>query len=377
LTILFLLSALLVIYTYAGYPLLLVVLRGFRGTIPEPGDITPTITVLISAFNEEKLIAEKIENTLALDYPPSQLNIVVASESCDGTNAIVERYSGRGVKLLVPPGPRCGKAATLYAAVPLTQGEIIVFADANAFYTPDTLRKLVRNFADPRIGVVAGRMTYCHDGMSHGYTESVYLRYEAWLKGLESSLFSVLGADGCLFAVRRDLYLPLTRGRGDDFELPIQVLLGGCGSIFEPEAISREEGTKTVGIEFRRRIRCVAWVSASALLLAQEAIRRRRWFVLFQLISHKFLRWFTLLFLFMCLVTAALLPGSWYRAIFFVQVGIYVLVLGTWLLDRLRVRIPKLLLTPYYFVAIHLAALVGVGQALQSPGETHTWEKTR
>jgi cellulose synthase/poly-beta-1,6-N-acetylglucosamine synthase-like glycosyltransferase len=373
----FKLAVFLVVYAYLGYPFALMGLGMFRGRLPAPGNVTPPVTILISAFNEESLIAEKIENTLALDYPRNRLEIMVASESSDTTNTTVEKYSDRGVKLFVPPGPRCGKAATLYAAVPLTKGEIIVFADANSFYAPNTLRKLVRNFADPRIGAVAGRLTYQQNGVPHGYTESIYLRYEAWLKGLESRLFSVLGADGCLFAVRRELYLPLTRGRGDDFELPIQILLQGYGSIFEPEAISREESLKTVGMEFHRRIRCVAWVSSSALILAEEAIRRRRWLVLFQVISHKFLRWFMLVFLLVCLVTSAMLDGTFYRAVFFLQGAIYLLVLSAWVLDRLRVRLPKLLLAPYYFCAIHLAALVGVGQSLYLPGETHTWEKTR
>ena len=370
-------SVALVVYAYVGYPLLLGLLRVVRGKVPERQDITPTVTILISAFNEEKLIAEKIESTLALDYPRDKLEIMVASESTDGTNSIVEGYSGCGVRLFVPPGQRCGKAATLYAAVPFTKGEIIVFADANAFYPRDALRKIIRNFADPRVGAVAGRLTYRQDGVPHGYTESLYLRYEAWLKRLESNLFSSLGADGCLFAIRRELYFPLSRGRGDDFELPVQILLRGYGSILEPEAISCEESSKSVAKEFRRRIRCVAWVSASALMLAREAFHRRRWFVLFQLISHKFLRWFTLLLLLIALLTSAMLQGVFYQTVFALQVGLYSLALLTSVLDRLRIRIPKLLLAPYYFCAIHLAALVGLGQGLNPPAEIHTWEKTR
>jgi hypothetical protein len=262
-------------------------------------------------------------------------------------------------------------------AVDLEDAESRITARTRALIPVDLNGRAPDMSTDPRVGAVAGRLTYRQDGVPHGYTESLYLRYEAWLKRLESNLFSSLGADGCLFAIRRELYFPLSRGRGDDFELPVQILLRGYGSILEPEAISCEESSKSVAKEFRRRIRCVAWVSASALMLAREAFHRRRWFVLFQLISHKFLRWFTLLLLLIALLTSAMLQGVFYQTVFALQVGLYSLALLTSVLDRLRIRIPKLLLAPYYFCAIHLAALVGLGQGLNPPGEIHTWEKTR
>jgi cellulose synthase/poly-beta-1,6-N-acetylglucosamine synthase-like glycosyltransferase len=373
--LLFWLSLALVGYTYFGYPLLLWVLAKLWGRTPARAPITPKVTLLISAYNEQEVIAEKLQNSLALDYPREKLEILVASESTDQTNSIAASFAPQGVRLLSFL-PRRGKSATLYAAVPQSTGEIIVFSDANCLYEPDALRKLVRNLADLRVGCVAGRFYYRDRNRPSSKVESLYRRYEAWVKRLESRLFSLAGADGPIFAVRKSLYLPLSETRGDDFELPVRVVLHGHGTIFEPEAVSLEYGPDSIGTEFRRRVRIISWMSISAILLAKEALARRKFLVVFQLISHKFLRWLALVFLAAALASSMALTAPFYRMLLALQLLFYLVALLAW---RLESRLPRVLLFPYYICAIHLAALIGLSRSFSTAAGSagYTWEKLR
>ena len=369
-------SVFLILYPYVGYPLLLQLLSHMWGKSPQHEEGTAQVTLLISAYNEEAVIADKIENSLALDYPSERLEIVVASESDDRTNEIVGKYAARGVRLRAF-SCRQGKAATLYATVPQAQGEIIVFSDANVFYDRDALRKLVRNFADPRIGCVSGRHEYVEYGaQSAGASETVYWRFETWVKQLESRIFSMVGANGSMFALRKKLYAPLSKTRGDDFELPVRVLLQGGGTVLEPEAIGREKGLESTRAEFRRRMRIVMWNFGSALKLAVEAVEHRSVFLLFQLVSHKFLRWLAPIFLVVLLVSSAMLEEGVYQIILGIQVVFYALALVGWVMDSYNVVLPKLFRLPYYFCAIHLAALVSLVKLLTSSSSA-TWERVR
>lgn len=366
----------LIVYAYLGYPLVLWGWGKVRGKTPQRSEVTPKVTLLIAAYNEEAVIAEKIENSLALDYPHEQLEIVVASESTDNTNAIVKRFAARGVKLRAY-APRRGKAATLCSTVPQVEGEIVVFSDANALYHRDALRKLVGPFADPRIGCVSGRLEYVSRAAdSAAASESLYWRYEMCVKRLESRLFSLLGANGSIFALRKQLYAPLSETRGDDFELPVCVRLRGSGAILEPEAVSREKGAESTQAEFRRRVRIVAWNLVSALWLAKEALRGGAVLILFQLVSHKLLRWLAPLFLITLLLSSAALDGMFYAVAWGSQLLFYALAAAGWVLEARRTTLPKLLRLPYHFCALHLAALVGVGR-LATAAAPATWEKVR
>lgn len=363
------------LFVHLGYPLTLWLLGKIRGRVVQRRDLTPKVTLLIAAYNEEDIIAKKLENSLALDYPREQLEIVVASESSDNTNAIVGQFASRGVKLRV--FARRGKSAMLYACAPQAQGEILVFSDANAMYQADAIRKLVRNFADERIGCVSGRLEYIESATSSAAgNESNYWRFEVWKKGLESRLFSLTGANGSIFALRKELYSPLSEGRGDDFELPIRVLLQGYGAILEPEAVSHEPNSSDTKAEFRRRVRNVHLYAVSALYLTKQAVERRKAFLFFQLVSHRLLRWLTPLFLAAMLITSALLPGGPVRVIFWLQALLYLLALAGWPCESRRLALPRLLYAPYYFSALQLATLVAIGRILATPGSS-TWEKVR
>lgn len=373
---LFWVSVGLLAYAYIGYPCLLWVLGWLRGRTWRQEDILPGVTLIIPAYNEQSVIGQKLENSLSLDYPAEKLEIVVASESTDQTNAVVARYAARGVRLLASAG-RQGKAALLYKAVPGAKGEIVAFTDATAKLDPQALRKLVRSFADPRVGCVSCLMVYETDRLTRlADTHLLYWNFEMQVRMLESRLCSLLGASGWFFALRKELYAPLDETRGDDFELAVRVLLQGFGAVLEPEALAREKLHSAEGAEFRRRIRNVSAYSGSALRLFGETLRKPNLLVAWQLLSHKFLRWLAPVFLLVLLAGAWASHGLFYRAALAAQLAFYLLAAVGWLLDVLKFPPSRPFSIPYHFCVIHLAmllALVGLPFSRPSP----TWEPLR
>lgn len=363
-------------YVFFGYPVVLWGLSIFIGKRPEKKDIYPNVSLIISAYNEQNVIAEKIQNSLALDYPTEKLEIVVASESTDKTNEIVSKYLQQGVVLYDYEG-REGKAATLYRTVPRAKGQIIVFSDANAMYEKDAIRKLVRSFNDKRIGCVSGQLRYSNPNRSSiALGEGIYWRYEMGIKKLESRLFSILGANGSIFGIRKELYSPMARDRGDDFELPIRVAQSGHGVVLEPDAISWENSSAGAREEFKRKTRIIAWNMQSCLLLLKECFLRKKMLIVFQLISHKLLRWLFPIFALAVLVSNVFLPGMLFRILLAVQVLFYVGAGIGYVLDVIGRRVPMLLWGPYYFCLIHCAAILGLHR-LMCAKQKSVWEKTR
>jgi len=217
-----------IIYSYAGYPLVLLLMGIFRGRKKEQSEHRyPSVALIISAYNEERVIREKIKNSLKLNYPKDRLRIIVASDgSIDATNEIVREFEGRGVQLRAFE-KREGKSATLNRSVLGIEEEIIIFSDANSFYQEDALEKLVRGFIDHHVGCVVGRLIYI-DNLSYvGRGEGIYWRYESYLNKLESRLGSVLVATGTIFAIRRELFRPVMQDVANDFQLPAEVAMQG------------------------------------------------------------------------------------------------------------------------------------------------------
>ncbi len=377
-TVLFWILAGLVAYVYVGYPLILGALALTAGRPrgrPEDGGVDlPTVSLLIPAYNEEAVIAAKIENTLALDYPQDRLEIIVASESADGTDAIAARYAARGVTLL-SSSVRRGKVANLGRAVPSARGEVLVFTDANAALRPDALRLLARHFADPRVGAVSGRLVYRGGPGAVAAAERAYWGFEMLVKRASSRLGSLPGANGSLFALRRELYLPLSEDRGDDFELPIRVILSGHASVLEPAAVSEEEASARYRDEYRRKVRIINWMAASAILLLGEALARRRWLLAFQLVSHKLLRWAVPLFLLaLAPVSLWLAPrGLVYLLPAAALAALALLALAGWWMQRAGAAPPRPLGMSLYFAMVNLAALVGLVTC--AAGRRVAWHK--
>lgn len=368
----------LVVYVYAGYPLLLWVLRALRGPRPVAvADVEPPVTLVISAYNEEAVIGPKLDNSLALDYPRNRLQVMVVSDACeDRTDDIVRSYADRGVTLLAM-AERGGKTLGLNAAVAAASGEIIVFSDANAMYGRDVIRQLVRNFADPAVGAAVGESTYVDPEVESERSEGLYWRYETAIKRLESAVGSVVGGDGAIYAVRRALYEPMRADALSDFVNPLQVVRGAHRCVYEPAARSYERAADDFGKEFRRKVRIVnrAW---RALWRLRELLNPlRHGLFAWQLFSHKLLRWLVpvqLVALFAVNVAIAG-EGGVYALALAGQVAFYGLAAAGYLLRR-RPAIPAVLSVPYYFCLVNVASALGILDAFR--GRTYTtWATPR
>ena len=373
---LFNLLVFLILYPYIIYPMILFILSLIFGKNPEIGEELPKVSLVISAYNEEKIIEAKIKNSLELDYPRDKLEIIIASESNDSTNQIVKGYQGL---TLFAYSDREGKAATLYRVIPKCSGEIIILSDANGIYELDAIKKLVRNFKDKKVGCVSGRMKYVNpNDTSIGKGESIYWNYEFIIKTLSSRLQSLLGANGCIFAFRKEAWLPLSRFRGDDFELPISAAINGYKVILEPSAIAYEEVTDTFNQEFKRKVRMMSWNFISALMLLNQAIKKGKSFIAFQLISHKILRWLAPFFLIALLITnIIIINNSWiYLFTLLCQTGFYISAIIGLLIDKLTSdKLPKIILIPYYYCMTNYASLIAIIRSIFK--EDRTWEKNR
>ena len=225
----------LVLYTYLLFPLLLLL----RGLIwrqrYHSAPITPSVSLIIAAYNEANNIGAKLDNALAMDYPRDRLEVLVASDgSNDGTNTIVQEYATRGVRLLALP--RQGKAAALNTAVMQAQGEILVFSDANSMYVPDAIHALVRPFADPKVGGVAGNQCYRkkNDSGATNAGEHSYWNFDRKLKQLQSEAGNAISATGAIYAIRRSLFQPAPDGVTDDFTISTGVIAQGYRLVFAP-----------------------------------------------------------------------------------------------------------------------------------------------
>jgi cellulose synthase/poly-beta-1,6-N-acetylglucosamine synthase-like glycosyltransferase len=350
-----------VFYAYLGYPVLIWAISRVFGrqaaAIESDASDLPRISLLIAAYNEETVIEARICNALALEYPPDKMEIVIASDgSIDGTPDIVRRYAARGVRLL--EYSRRGKAGVLNAAFPELTGEIVLLSDANTEMDPQSARKLVRWFNDPGIGVVCGRLILT-DPQTGRNADSLYWKYETFLKTCEGRLGALLGVNGGIYAIRRELYIPIPPTTIDDFIMPLLTKLKtGCAIVYDREAKASEETPPDLGSEFRRRSRYSAGGLQSIRLLWQLLDPRWGW-VAFAFFSHKILRWlcpFCLLGMFT--TSTVLWNQTTYRYALLGQVAFYVVgIVALWFPPRFKVL--KSLRLAAMFTLMNAALLVG------------------
>jgi glycosyltransferase involved in cell wall biosynthesis len=322
-------------------------------------DIEPRLTVLIAAFNEEREIGRTVANKLQQDYPAERLDVIVISDgSTDRTEAIVKDLAqGAGGRLrLLRQEPRQGKTQALNRAAAEATGEILVFSDANSIYAPDAIRRLVRSFADPSVGYVTGQMVYTNpDGSGIGEGSGAYMRYENLLRALETRLHSVVGVDGGIDAVRRELYVPMRADQLPDF-VPLNVVEQGKRVVYDPDAKVYEAALGAAADEFRMRVR----VSLRALwaLFDKRGLLHPLRHPLFawQLFSHKVLRYAAFVPLAGLLAFNALAAGGhpFYSGFLALQLLAYGLAAVGPVLSQLRSVAPGML-APYYFVLLNLA----------------------
>lgn len=368
----------LVVYTYLIYPVLLWLLAAGR-KMPEYASLSewPTVSLIIAAHNEEAVLRAKLENALAMDYPAERLDILVVSDaSTDGTDRIAAEFAERGVRLHRQE-VRGGKTEAQNAGVRLARGQFLAFSDANSMYASSALKRLLTPFADERIGCVCGELQYVNpDEQGAGKGEGLYWRYEQFLKRRESLLSSTLGANGAIYALRRELFVEL---RGDiisDFVAPLGAWRRGFRIAYEPKAVATEYSSTRFGDEFRRRCRIVSrslyglWTEAGVLNPFAH------FFFAFQMFSHKLLRWFVPVWLLVVLaVNIPLAADEYYGILLALQVAFYGLAaLGLLLPERLGRC--WLFYVPAYFTATNLGTLLGLLSFLM--GRRHrVWQPAR
>lgn len=376
--IIFWLSAAALVYTYAGYPLLLLVVSQLRSREVRRSAFEPSVTVIITAYNEERDLAAKLENTLALEYPRELLEIIVASDcSLDRTDEIAQAFGDRGVRLVRQPQRR-GKTAAQNMAVAEARGEIILFSDATSLYEPDVLRVMMPSFADPTVGCVAGRLIYVDPTDSRvGRGARSYWNYETSLKRHESRVWSLIGASGCLYAVRRSAYVPLYPEACSDFIIATKMVEQNLRAVYEPAAVCTEETNQQTDKELRMRVRVIAQTYTDLWRHRAMLNPFRSGFYAVQLLSHKVMRYAVPFFLMGILGTSGIL-GRYSLPVLIVfvsQLGFYLAAVGAWVLERAGVH-SRMLALPHYFALSNLAALIACYQFLRGERYAH-WETNR
>ncbi len=376
--IVFWLSIGVLAYVYVGYPLVVYFAGLILARPVRRGEIEPTVTILITAFNEESAIAEKLANTLAIEYPKDKLEILVASDgSTDRTDEIVKEHAHLGVKLYRQEG-RLGKTVTQNNAVATATGEIVLFSDATTEYSPDVLRKVLPAFADETVGCIAGRLVYLDNSETNvGTGAQSYWNYETFIKTSESRACSLIGASGCLYAVRRSAYRPMYAEACSDFLICTELYRQGLRSIFEPNAVCYEHTNQRTHEEFKMRVRVISQTYTDLWRNADMLNPFKSGFYAVQLISHKLLRYCVPLILALILITNVFLAGRslFWDTLLLGQAAVYVAAFLGWLVERAGRRI-TLLAIPLYFVLANLASAIAFFRFIRGE-RVVTWEPIR
>lgn len=368
---LFWFSIFILFYIYFGYPLFLWGWVRLFPRVPQTSPEKPTVSILLSVFNEEKVIGKKIENLLSLDYPKEKLEILVGSDgSTDGTASILKHYAKQVIVEFSQE--REGKARMLNHLAQKAKGEILVFTDARQRIGREAIHSLVRHFGDPKVGGVSGELFLGTDHGSVGKGLGFYWNYEKFIRKKESEIDSVIGATGALYAVRHSLYEPIPGETIlDDLYLPMKIASKGYRILFEEKAEVYDEASKESRQEYERKVRTLAgnyqsFVQLSALL---NPFRSR---LALSFISHKLLRILAPFFLGSCFLSNLfLLHLPLYRFLFFGQLLFYGMAfVGA----ALPARRQHLFSVPYVFCLLNFSALVGLYRYLTGRQEV-TWQK--
>ncbi|TYS85268.1 glycosyltransferase family 2 protein [Rossellomorea aquimaris] len=374
LEIIFWLLIILSVYIYAGYPILLKLISGVvkKDQITDTG-YEPKVTLFIAAYNEEKVIAEKVQNSVDLDYPQDKLEIIVVSDdSSDRTNDIVNEFVAKypNVKLNVVKG-RKGKTAALNKSVPLATGEVLVFSDANSLYNKDAVHHLVKHFKDEEIGGVCGELRLTNPtNSSIGESEGAYWKYEKLLKMLETATGTTIVANGSIYALRKELFKEMNPNVGDDMQNPLIIINQQKRFVYEPNAITMEETSPKSSEEFGRKVRIVTR-SFTGIMSYKHVLNPFRNFDFFyKYMSHKFLRWLVPYYMIaVFIINLFLLDQPLYQVMFGLQLAFYILALLG------KVTSNKITYIPYYFCLVNYAAFLGTLRAISGKRQA-TWTPT-
>jgi cellulose synthase/poly-beta-1,6-N-acetylglucosamine synthase-like glycosyltransferase len=373
-TVLFWLCAALIVYTHAGYPLVLWILVRLRGKqvereLPKLGVAgsrpVPSVSLVVPAYDEEEVIAAKVANALALDYPRERLQLIVASDGSGDATAERARAAGADLVLELPPG---GKVAALNAAAERATGELLAFSDANSVWAADALLRLVEPFDDPGVGYVCGQVRFLDAGGDN--LEGAYWRYEMAVRGMESSLGGVTAGNGAIYAVRRDAYLPLDPAGSHDLSFPFELAKRGLRSLYVPSARAEEKMVPTIEGELARKRRMMAGLWD--IVVGEGMLSPRGYSPLFafELASHRLLRYLSpLLHLVVLVANVALLGHGW---IYTVALAAQLALIAAALLGRWLPLAPLRIARYYVLTTASIAAGLWDRWRRGAPGR---WEK--
>jgi cellulose synthase/poly-beta-1,6-N-acetylglucosamine synthase-like glycosyltransferase len=359
----------LIVYAHLGYPLLLralVVLFGHKQPTQPLGAEPPRVSLIIPAHDEEEVIERKLANALALDYPRERLELVVASDGSSDRTAELARAAGADQVLELPRG---GKVAALNAAVARTSGEILAFSDANSYWRPDALRRLVDRFADDQVGYACGQVRF--EGGEGGNQEGLYWRYEMAVRSLETRLGGITAGNGAIYAVRRGAYIELDPSRGQDIGFPFELTKRGWRAVYEPSALAEEKMAPTVEGEFRRKRRMMWGLWDVMLKWGMLDPRGYGPAYALEIYSHRLLRYLTPWLHLVALGTNAALLGR--GTLYVVTFALQIALLAAALLGRF-VPAPPLRIA-YYYVTVTASIAVGLWDRLRAGRVPIGWEK--
>ncbi|MBI1911100.1 MAG: glycosyltransferase family 2 protein [Deltaproteobacteria bacterium] len=372
-------------YAYVGYPAILAFLAKIIGSEKEasvPETALPSISVLIAAYNEQRSIGAKIRNTLSIDYPGDLIEVWVASDgSIDATNSIVSALAAQDKRVRLLEFPRMGKSCVLTKAMErmsteVKKSDIVVFSDANTEFDLNAFKFLASRFSDQAIGCVCGKLVYRNPGrIVSGKGESSYWKYETALKRLESRLGYISGANGAIYAIRRELFEPLPKGTiNDDFVISMRVVAKGYKSIYEEKALAYEDVATSAGGEFKRHVRDGAghYIALWHLVGLLNPFLGIRAFIHW---SHRIFRWSAPFILpALLIVNVMLFEYRPYKYIFAGQAAFYAAAILGFLMVG-NSRLPFVFYVPYYFCNLNLAIFMGFLKAV-SGRQKMTWERT-
>lgn len=364
---LFFISLGIVVYTYFGYPIILAFLSLVMNKRVKKEDIIPQVSILISAYNEEKTIEDKIKNLLELDYPREKMEIIIGSDgSTDETYQILRKYSEENKIRYIVSFQHMGKPAMLNKLAKEAQREILIFADARQRFDKQAIRELVKNFADPDVGCVSGELILEDKETGTGCGLSLYWAYEKFLRNCESRIGSMLGATGAIYAIRRAQFIFFPEDiLLDDVYAPLKAVLLKKRAIFEPAAKAYDVVSQTAEKEFFRKVRTLAG-NFQLFSMMPEIFNPARSLVAFQLFSHKLLRLLVPYFLIFLFITNISLIefGRLYTLALFLQGIFYVLAVIGYLLGVAEVKMKgflrKLFYVPLDFCVLNAAAVVAL-----------------
>jgi len=357
-------------WTHAGYPAAMGVLARLWPRPVGRDDVTPSVALVVSAHDEEDVIGRRLENLLALDYPPECLAIVVASDgSTDRTDKIVEEVAASESRVRLLRCPREGKVAAQHRAVRETESDVVAFTDANTEWKPDALRKLVRNLADPEVGYVCGQLRL--ESADGANLEGLYWRYEVWVREQESMASSITAGNGAIYAVRREAYVEDDPKFGHDFGFPYLMEQVGRRAVYDSEAVAVEKPASEPEDEYGRKVRMNA--RSWGHLLTGRMFRPTRPLYMAELMSHRVLRYSSgALHLGLLASNVALLGRApFYRRFLVLQLGGFGLAAA----GRARLPVPGARLAYYYYV-VTKATAAGLVRYLRS-GTPQTWDKAK